>query len=737
MDRLDRIFAYKQELARINEGFNPDGVRLDLLSEPGFAQMTFMKRRARLIEATLQNVKVRLFPEELLAGTFYGTWVDADFTTYEERRTYGNMNHEYDRRNKMRLADITEYVSKAREMTDEEVRDPDTARWNWGHSCGGFPRILEMGYEGIARDAEARIAAMQASGTVDPEKIEFWEAVITSVRAVCALSVRYADALDKESEAAQDEKRRDELIALASVMRRVPARSAETFHEALQSVWFSFMCSVRFSGTDLGRFDQYIYPYYRKDIDSGILTESQAEELLGSFFLKCFESYASQPENAGLHPSIMLGGLNADGKDGINDISIMCLRMTERFRTPVPKLSVRINEQTPDEVFSVAHRMLLSGINQPDFYMDRVILPAFERIGIPFADAVQYAQSICEEVSLAGISEDCTNEGIHCDVHDKVKLAMERVAKGERADTFEAFFAIVEQEMRKNIQQEKEFHTEQTEKIRRFGPQPLHSAGIVGCLESGKDIMAGGAKYNNTGSLIGGLATAADGMYAIRKLVYEDKRLTMAEFYRILEDEFTGQEFLRAEILHKFPKFGNDDDRVDDIAVRLFDIFADEVEKGVNSRGGRYKVGAWASAHRNWHGATPDGRRRGDAFATNISPTPGKDIKGVTAVIRSGTKINMRCCTAGAMLDVAMNPSCIRGENGAEIVKQIVTVYGNLGGGALQFNIIDSEMLRRAKEDPSKYRNLMVRVWGYNDYFTALPEDRQNHIISRTIHGSL
>ncbi len=736
MDRIDKIYAYMQELKKTERGFNYGNERIDLLREPGFAQMSFMKRKARYIEATLENVRVRLFPDELLAGTFLGTWVSVTHNTLEERRTYADMNIAFPRRNNNIVDGKEVYFSKALRLTEDELSNPDCSTWNWGHSCGGFPRLLEMGYEGIAKYAEAKIAAMKASGEDDREKTEFYEAVITSTRAVCRLSERYADELE-QSAACADETRAAELMQMAKNMRNVPANPAKTFWEAVQSIWFAYMCGVRFNGTDMGRMDQYLYPYYKRDIDAGILTKEQAQELITSFFLKCDELYTAIPSNAGLHPSIMLGGLNADGIDGTNDITFMCLLATERLKNPAPKLSVRVNEQTPDEIFVIAHRMLLAGLGQPDFYSDRVVIPAFLRLGIPMEDAVQYAQSICEEISLAGISEDCTNEGPHCDVHDKVELAMRRVAAGEKADTFEDFMALVEEEIRGCILEEMEFHVEQTNKLRRFSPQPLHSATIVGCLESGKDITAGGAKYNNTGSVIGGLATASDGLYAIKTLVYDCKRLTIPEFHQILVDDYEGNELLRLEILNKFPKFGNDDDRVDSIAARLFDVYADELQKHKNNRGGIYKVGAWASEYRSSYMATPDGRHRGDDFAVNISPTPGRDIKGVTAVIRSGTKINMSICTAGAMLDVAMNPGCIRGENGAEILKQIITTYGAMGGGGLQFNIIDAQILKEALENPSKYRNLMVRVWGYNDYFVALTKSRQKNVIARTIHGSL
>jgi len=202
-------------------------------------------------------------------------------------------------------------------------------------------------------------------------------------------------------------------------------------------------------------------------------------------------------------------------------------------------------------------------------------------------------------------------------------------------------------------------------------------------------------------------------------------------------DNYEGNEFLRLEILNKFPKFGNDDDRVDSIAIRLFDVYAEELEKQPNSRGGIYKIGAWASEYRSSYMATPDGRRKGDNFAVNISPTPGRDIKGITAVIRSGTKLNMGICSAGSMLDMAMNPTCISGENGVEILKQIVTSYGVMGGGGLQFNIMDAKTLREAQENPMKYKNLMVRVWGYNDYFVSLPKEKQENVIARTIHNAL
>ena len=739
MDRIAYLHQKELERLEIHEDMSSGKPALKLADDPAIMSLSFMLRKARMVEETLKQVEVRILPRELIVGTFLKTWIVADYTTYEERLQYADMNLAYPRRNNIYTENGEKiYSSSPLRLSEEELQNPYIVGWSWGHACGGFERILQMGYLGIAEEAERKISEMKQGTAADQEKIEFWQAVSICSRAVCRLSDRYADTLEKMALEEADLAQKAEYKQLAAMMRRVPARPAESFWDAVQSVWFSWMCSSRFNGTDLGRLDQYLYPYYEKDLEKGLITEDKAQELVSCFFLKCFESYISvSVYNKGTHPAVMLGGRKHDGTDGTNPLTMMCLKAAERFASPTPKVSVRVNKDTPKAILEQAHKMLMKGLNQPDFYADDNIISAYERIGVPYEDAVSYAQSTCEENSLAGISEDCTNEGPHCDVHDKVELAMRRVCAGEKADTFEAFMQLVEEEIRLCLLEEMEYHNEQTKKLAFFSPQPLHSAGIVGCLESGKDITAGGAKYNNTGSVIGGLATAADGLYAIRRLVYEEKRLTLPEFHEILKNDFGSHELLRQEILNKFPKFGNDIEEVDEIATRLFAVFSDELEKHKNCRGGVYKIGAWASEYRSAYPATPDGRKKGDTYATNISPTPGKDLKGATAILRSAASVNLRHCTAGGMVDVAMHPSCIRGEMGPEILRQLVMGYADMGGIGVQFNILDAEVLKEAQKNPAKYRSLMVRVWGYNDYFVSLDDECQQHIIARTIQETL
>jgi len=735
--RFYSLWAQSKQVQKTAPGDLSGTPRINLFAEPGFGELSFMKRVARMTEATLDAAAVRIFPGEFIIGSNIATQVRADYTTLEERRTYADQNLAYPRRNNITVNGEKLFSSTALYLTEEELKDHDCVRWGWGHSCGGFKKILTVGYNGILAQAGARLEALRSQGCKDTEKTDFLEAVITCVSAVIRYARRHAAELERMAAQETDSARAEEMGRLAAVARKVPAEPAETFHEAVQSVWFAWMCGIRYNGTDIGRLDQYLYPYYAKDLAAGRITYEEARDIIGYFMIKCFEDYIIHPSNAGLSPSIMLGGLNADGKDGVNDVTYMFLEVESELRTPTPKLSIRVNEQTPQRIFELAHRMLLSGINQPDFYVDRNVLNAYLRMDIPMEDAVEYAQSVCEELSLAGISEDCTNEGPHCDVHDRVMIALRRVAAGEEANAFEDFVRMVEAEIRTCILEEIGWCEKQYWKLRKIGPRPLHSAAIAGCLENALDITAGGAKYNNTGSVIGGLASAADALYTIRKLVYEDKRLTVGELLSILEHNYEGQEVLRQEILHKFPKYGNGCEEVDTLAGRLFGVYADELERHTNSRGGRYKVGAWASEYRSPYGATADGRRQGDAMATNISPTPGRDLKGVTAVLRSATHVPLKNCAAGGMVDVAMTPSCLKGEHGPLILRRLLEAYGEMGGTGLQFNVVDVDTLQAALADPDSYRNLMVRVWGYNDYFTALTPERQSHILNRTIQESM
>lgn len=698
---------------------------LNLMARPEYANASFMLRRGMLVDALLEEMEIIIFPEDRLFGSFLGGIPQQITESYEERKAWADMSLAFPARNT--VYGTNDYCYENRRLSENELHNPNMGRWSWGHSCYGLEVILKKGYLGLIEEAEAHLAA----GEGDLAQREFWQSVSMACRGVIRHAERHADAIAALREAESDPIRQAELAEAEACVRRVPAHPVRSFYEAVQATWFSFMCHYLFNGTDIGRLDQYLYPYYEQDIQSGALTAEKAQELMDMLWLKMYEMQLLVPDNRGIHPSIMLAGVNADGKDITNPVTYMALTATRHIGSPNPKVSLRINEQTPEDIFHLAHEMLSSGLNMPDFYHEKAVLSAYERIGVPYADAVCFAQSVCEEVSLAGISEECTNEGPHIDLHDLVMRAMRRCST-DGAD-FETLLARVEEEIQIKVASEVEFHHQQTAKLAHYLPQPLHSATIAGCLDSGKDIYAGGAKYNNTGSVFSGAATAANSLYAIRRLVYDEKRLTIPQFLAILDADYQGYESLRAEILTKFPKYGNDVDDVDQYAVRMFRVFANELEKYRNSRGGVFKIGAWASEYRSNYPATPDGRKRWDSFAVNVSPTPGSDAKGATAVICSAAKLGICRCTAGGMVDVTLPPSALQGENGVQVLRQLIEVYCRMGGSAIQFNFIDRALLEKAVADPLQYRSLMVRVWGYNAYFVTLSPSMQKHLMDRAM----
>ena len=721
--RIDAIMAWN----RAADKTDPKEV-INLLEDPAYLGSSFMVRKAMFVRKCLETWRLRTVPGQLMGGSTM-CCIPAYITdTLEERRKYGDYSMNLGMLRAV-YGDTPRQVQNPQRLEEYVSYAPNT-RWFWCHSCLGLERILHKGYLGMAEEARAQMDAMEKSGRTDRNKLEFWRAVIICCEAMADFSDRYSREYRRQAEAEADPVRRQELLTIAANMAHVPARPARTFHEALQATWFAYRCHMYFNPGDLGRFDQLLYPYYRQDVDAGVITPAYGQELLDCLWAALAEEQIEHPTWFGWFPSIMLGGVNADGRDGTNELTYMCLNATRHVGAPVPKLSIRLNDQTPDEIWQLAHEMLSSGLNMPDFYNEKVILDAYARQGVPFEDAVLFAQSVCEEVSLAGISEDCTNDGIDLHTHQVVMDVMR--ASAEDAPDFDGFLQRVEVEIRRQLRINVEFHNIQTEKMGYYAPQPLHSATIDGCIASGKDIMQGGARYNNTGSKFRGVATAANSLYAIKRLVYDEKRLTLKEFLAILDADYEGHEALRAEILAKFPKYGNDQEDVDCYAAMMFDVYADELSRHTNSGGGCFKVGAWATGYVDQFMATPDGRRRGESIAVNISPTPGTDRKGATAVLRSCTRINQAACTGGSMVDVTLPPASIRGPKGVDVLRTLVETYCRLHGSAIQFNFVDSAMLTRAQQDPAAYSNLMVRVWGYNDYFVSLDKGMQRHIIDRT-----
>jgi formate C-acetyltransferase len=726
---------------------------LTIMDDEGADPEPIVIRKARAIAQTLAEVPVRIGVDEIIVGSTILVWKYCCYATAEERETYAPIV--YNNHVSAVLARNIPYNATIEERKDllteaGHHKMPGIELYSWGHTTAGFRRVLEKGFVGIGKDARRLLELENQKATRDEEKCRFWRAVIIVSQAMVGLGRRYAEAALELAENERDQDRKEELKTIAAACRRVPAHPARTFHEAIQSTWLTLLATQRYVPSDLGRLDQYLYPYMERDLEQGLITEESAQELVDCLWLKLAEFWRENPEQRGFMQSVMLSGRNAEGQDSTNLLTYMCLEASGKLRFPTPKISMRVHKDTPQRLYRRCLELLRSGLSMPDFYNDDVIIPAFEGYGVPAEDACEYVQDACAEILIGGMSEDRVAEIWFLPLRS-LELALnngrslltgtqEGPATGipDSFVDFEDLMTALELQIRYSIEREVEIANHGEMFISRLSPQPLHSSTLADCVEKGRDSTEGGARYNNTGTCFTvGLANTADALMAIKRLVFEQKRLSLGCFVDILRGDWEDHEVLRLEICTKLPKYGNDIEEVDNLARRITDLYAREIPKYRNTRGGYFKPGGFGTdpvGKGRIVGASADGRRAGAPLSTNLSPAPGRDTKGPTAVLRSASRLNVGSCTNGSVLGIELHPSSVAGDEGLLALQSLIQGYFQLGGMSLQFNVIDAETLRAAQRNPQEYRNLQVRVWGYSDYFLNVDPEMQEQIIARAIH---
>jgi formate C-acetyltransferase len=605
--------------------------------------------------------------------------------------------------------------------------DPESL--NLGHYDPHYPpglaTLLRLGLAGIRDQARA-----QLGGETDAGKREFLRAVEISYHAACAYVAQYATLAREMASAEDDPVRRDELEEIAAVCDELAAAAPSTFYAALQLVQFVRVLGGRGC---IGRFDQWLYPFYRRDIERERLTPEQALELLEDAFIKFnYFPAAYQAANDTLR-NISLAGQTLEGEDGANELTYACLAASAKLRLPEPKINVRFFEGSPPRLMDECCRFLAVGTNVLAVYNDEVVLPALDRLGIPIEDARQYCNDGCEEIIIGGM---CT---IRFRVHDSLPLLTETAYAAEQRP-----FATFEQVM-----------DDYNARLQRYMPQddpqdnpitfPFFAASIEDCLAQASTT---GARYNLYGSILSQVGDTADGLAAIQKLIYEESKLGWDEFIAALRADYEGYEGLRQMVRNRAPKYGNDDDRVDALVKEITERFCDSVHAttcdndSANVTGPGFKRAAGLMCfgiHQKANlPASPDGRRQGDMTANSFSPAVGMDRSGPTAVLRSVAKVDLTKASHGSVLDLALHDSVLRGEDALEKLNALVRSFLQMGCTAtLQLNILDRETLLRARENPDapEYRNLIVRVWGFSAVFVELPRGLQDHVLARTEHG--
>ena len=516
---------------------------------------------------------------------------------------------------------------------------------------------------------------------------------------------------------------------VADTLSRIPYHAPETFLEALQFlriIHYCLWCSFNYHNV-LGRFDQYMYPYYQHDLAEGILNRDSALELLEEFFISLNRDSDLYPgmQQGDNGQSMVLGGLNPDGTESDNELSALCLQASLELKLIDPKINLRVNRNTALETYIRGSELTSKGLGFPQYSNDDVVIKALQRWGYQREDSYHYVVAACWEFIIPGYGMDIPNIGSL----SFPKCVSDAVSQIEKADTFEELLAMTHT----NIKRETEALIQLAHDI-YMEPAPLLSLMMYGTVENGKDVSKGN-RYNNFGFHGTGLATAVDSLAAVRKYVYDTKEISRERLLRALQNDFAGENELCNMLRYEAPKMGNDDDATDALASDLLDCYAACLEGRKNDRGGIYRAGTGSAMYYIWQardlGATPDGRHAGEEFAANYSPSLFTRLEGPYSIIKSFTKPDLSKVANGGPLTIELSDTMFRNAESVEKTARFVRTFIQRGGHQMQINAVNREKLMDAKKHPEKYRNLIVRVWGWSGYFVELDECYQDQIIKR------
>jgi pyruvate formate-lyase/glycerol dehydratase family glycyl radical enzyme len=576
--------------------------------------------------------------------------------------------------------------------------------------------------------------------------------------ALILFAQRHAAQADAMAGDEVDPQRKAELERIAAVCRWVPAHAPRDLWEALQYYWFVHLGVTTELNTwdafNPGRLDQHLYPFYQKDLTDGTLTREQAEELLQCFWIK-FNNQPAPPKvgvtaaESGTYTDfaqINVGGLKPDGSDGVNELSYLLLDVIEEMRLLQPSSSIQVSKKNPDRFIKRAAKIIRTGFGQPSIFNADLIVQELVRMGKTMLDARCGGSSGCVEVGAFGkeayiltgyfnipkVLEITLHNGV--DPRSGKRLGLETGDPRSFA-TFDELFTAFERQMLYFIDIKVRGSNVIERLYAEYLPAPFLSLLIDDCIARGKDYHDGGPRYDTSYLQGVGLGSISDAFSAIRTHVFDEKDLSMSELLGVLESDFEGAERVRQMLLNRTPRYGNDDDRADELMVRVFEAYFNAVDGRKNTRGGTYHVNMLPTTCHVYFGsvtgATPDGRRAGMPLSEGVSPVQGADRRGPTAVVRSVAKMD-QARTGGTLLNQKLTPALLAGDDGLDHLVQLVRTYFRLDGHHIQFNVVDAATLREAKEHPDQHRDLIVRVAGYSDYFCDLSEALQDEIIART-----
>ena len=829
--RIDRLISHL--FAKMPE-IEADRAELVTESYKQTESLPIIKRRSAAFRHILENIPIVIRPDELIVGSnsiaprgcqtfpeYSFEWLEPEFGTLATREADPFYISD---ETVARLKKVHPYW-KGKTVCDLAASgmDPDVLDvflnhgvftvgnyfYNGvGHINVNYAKVINKGLEAIIAEANAAMAKLHIGNGDYQRKKQFQEAVIESCEAVIGYAHRYADLARREASYCADPKRRAELLTIAENCDRVPAKPARNFYEACQAFWFVqqlLQCESSGHSISPGRFDQYMYPLFKKDIDEGKLTHEQAQEYLDCIWVKLNDlnkvrdaASAEGFAGYGLFQNLIVGGQNEQGVDVTNDLSYMCMEATMHVRLPQPSLSIRVWNCSPHDLLIKAASVTREGLGVPAFYNDEVIIPAIMARGLTLEDARDYCIIGCVEPQKGAKTDGWHDaaffnmcrplELVFSNGMDKGKQIGLRTGEVEQMSSFEEFFDAYKKQQTHMIEMmvHADNAVDYAHSVRC--PLPFESCLCDDCIERGQSIQEGGAHYNFTGPQGFGIANMTDALLAVKTLVFDEKKVTMAELKQALADNFgkgilpkkalelttqitrelmlggatVSDDIIRAvyrnltnaetvdeakkaryaeilSMIEALPKYGNDIPEIDAFAREVGNTYTKVLEHYTNPRGGSFQAGLYpvsANVPLGYQtGATPDGRLAFTPIADGVGPASGRDTKGPTATANSVARLDHGIASNGTLFNQKFHPSALSSMASLEKFVAYLRGYFDQKGMHVQYNVVSRETLIDAQNNPEKYKNLVVRVAGYSALFTTLSRSLQDDIIARTEQG--
>lgn len=781
----ERIARLNKKVRDITPTICLDRARLatQFYSEPSMEP--FILRRARLLEYVLEKKEIFIDEDSILAGHSASrlravplfpevtAWLIDDLETLDTREadSFAYLPGEKDELREIAnlwkgrtFGDLTaaQVDADMQAMMDAGVFTKGISNLSTMNHAPAYDDMVRYGYRHYINKCKENIEAIDVMNIENMEKKITWQALIITMEAIIKFAHRYADLAEKMAADCKDAKRKQELLSMAETCRVVPENPPQNFQQAAQLVWFTHLCiMMEVNGGDhcLGRFDQYMYPFFKEDKKKGI-TEDFFKDIVQEFKLKIAELWNLRTEAESLADPgcplwihMMLGGMLANGEDGCNELTDLVLHCMEDLQTKEPCVSFRYHKNINQDTFRLALAVAREGGSHPAFFSDEIAISHLKDLGFTEEEAREWGICGCIEPVVQGKTDFQSNAGYFNPIKileitlnngvDPITNTKVGIETGEAQD-----FKSIQDVMAAYEKQSAFFVDKFVELYNRIVsihayalPTLIGSSFTEGCIEKGRILQKEGANHRYSAMAVSGVANVADSLAAIEECVFDKKYLTMKELMNLLETNFEGKENMRQLLINRAPKFGNDIEEVDKYANWLVELCDSQVGKYIDGRNGQFTT-VIASQSYNIElgklvGATPDGRLAFSYLADNASPSIGMDINGPTAVVNSLGTMDPSVPHSGVLLNQRFDPEVVKGEKGLDIMETVIRTYFDQNGQHIQVNVVDNETLQAAQENPNDYRHILVRVAGYSAFFVDLGKDIQDNIIARTIQTSL